>query len=201
MNSLLILIVISFITGTYCFTLKSSNNNIADKIWNNCNNDSIESDIKTLINGYTKRNRKFITGCFESKPIITNGVVPEWKKYSDFITKFTNNNSNRNYQIFKSNSNAFYNLSEYNGAKFFATASGEISGSDDKFIANVNEIAIYVLLFQKFRKFKFSVNGTGIINIIFQSDEYRIVQNENAAIAFQKKVPIPNVYKEILDIE
>jgi len=202
---LAILFIIRFTSGT-CFTFKSSNQNVANKIWNdlyNTNNidKSIENDIENLVNSYRKTKNKFRTGCFESKPVVTQGNVPEWTKYSNFITKFTNNSSNRNYQIFKSNSRVFYNLSEYNGNKFFATASGSLTGNNDNLLATVTEITIYVMLFQKYRKISFNVNGKGIINIIFESDQYRIVQNEKKAMAFQKKVPIPNEYKVLLNID
>lgn len=212
MTHLIISFLILYLASMHCcaFSIFPANNNkVTRTIWNLLNDNntlkpaislSIENDIDKLISSY-RPSSKFITGCFESVPYGNN--KPNWKQYSDIITKLTNNNSNKNYQIFNSNS-SFLNLSEYNGENMFATASGTYSKLDNsstpKFLATVTEISIYLHFLNQYRKFSFNVNGNGIINIIYQDSEFRIIQNEQQARAFQRKVTIPICYKKLLSL-
>jgi len=206
----LILLFLLLTISVECFFFKSKQQDSKiQKLWNKSLQEStvkVESsdEIEILIDAYKGNNEKFITGCYQAKPLITkNGDVPEWQKYSSFITQITKKNSNKNYQIFSSNSNKFFNLSEYNGNDFFATASGKYSKLENrKFMANVTEICIYFQFLQKLRKLSFNVNGNGIINIVYEDkDSYRIVKNEKGARALQKRIEIPVFYKELLKIE
>ena len=204
----IVLLIISHLVEGFTFSSLLNNKQQVSKIqklWNKSLQEStvkVNDEIEILIDSYKeKTNEKFITGCFEAKPLITNkGDVPEWQKYSSFITRIIKNKkSNKNYQIFSSNSNKFYNLSEYNGNDFFATASGTyIKLENRKFLASVTEICIYFQFLQKLRKLNFNVNGNGTINIVYEDKEFRIVQNEKGARAIQTKVAIPNVYKDLL---
>lgn len=211
MIHLIISFLILYLASVHCFSIFPANNNkVTRTIWNLLNDNntlkpaisiSIENDIDKLISSY-RPSSKFITGAFESVPY--GNKKPKWKQYSDIITKLTNNNSNKNYQIFNSNSSSFLNLSEYAGSNLFATASGTYSKLDNrgtsKFLATVTEISIYLHFLNQYRKFSFNVNGNGIINIIYQDSEFRIVQNEQQARAFQRKVPIPICYKKLLSL-
>jgi len=207
---MLFLLLLEYITSII-FNLKNNNNNKMklNKIWNLLDNElydntiTIENDIKSLLNKKIIIKDEYIKGCYESKTIGINNI-PEWKKYSNIITKLipNNNNNNKNYQIFSSSSNRFINLSEYNNQNFFATAIGTYKKSENsKFIANVTEICIYFNLLKKLNKIIINVNGNGIINIIYEGLSYRIVENEVGAKALQKKVLIPSFYKELLKID
>lgn len=212
MIHLIISFLILYLASVPCFAFSifpGNNNKVTRTIWNLLNDNntlkpaisiSIENDIDKLISSY-RPSSKFITGCFESVPY--GNKKPKWKQYSDIITKLTNNNSNKNYQIFNSNS-SFLNLSEYSGSNLFATASGTYSKLDNsstpKFLATVTEISIYLHFLNQYRKFSFNVNGNGIINIIYQDSEFRIIKNEQQASAFQRKVTIPVNYKNLLSL-
>ena len=210
---MLFLLLLEYITSII-FNLKNNNNNKMklNKIWNLLdtsnelyeNTITIENDIKSLLNKKIIIKDEYIKGCYESKTIGINNI-PEWKKYSNIITKLipnNNNNNNKNYQIFSSSSNRFINLSEYYNQNFFATAIGTYKKSENsKFIANVTEICIYFNLLKKLNKIIINVNGNGIINIIYEDNNYRIVENEFGAKALQKKVLISSFYKELLKID
>ena len=214
---LLLLLVILTNTRSILFNQKKSNNILKlNRIWNLLDTTEtydtivIEKDINSCIN----ENRltikdQYIRGCYESKTIGLNNI-PEWKKYSNVITKLipnnnnnNNNNNNKNYQIFSSKSNKFINLSEYNNQNFFATANGTYKKSDsnNKFIATVTEICIYINIFNKLNKLVINVNGSGIINIKYEDSEFRIVENEAGAKALQRKVLLSSFYKELLKID
>jgi len=205
---LYLLLSISHFVESFLFNSKQVSNKI-EKLWNESlmqQTVKVDDEIEILIDNYKGNiyNEKFIKGCYQAKPLITNnGDVPTWQKYSSFITQITKKNSNKNYQIFNSNSNKFFNLSEYNGNDFIATASGTYSKLENRtFMANVTEICIYIQFLQKLRKLSFNVNGNGIINIVYEDkDSYRIVKNEKGARAIQKKIDIPIFYKDLLKIQ
>lgn len=205
---LFLLLSISYFVESFLFNSKQVSK--IQKLWNKSLQQQtvkVDDEIETLIDNYKGDiyNEKFIKGCYQSKPLITNnGDVPTWQKYSSFIEQITKKSSNKNYQIFSSNSNKFFNLSEYNGNDFFATASGtynKLENRNDIAQANVTEICVYFQFLQKLRKLSFNVNGNGIINIVYEDkDSYRIVKNEKGARAIQKKVPVPRFYEDLLKI-
>ena len=203
---LLLSLSISYVVESFLFNSKQVIK--IQKLWNKSLQQQtveVDDEIEILIDNYKggTYNEKFLKGCYQAKPLITNnGDVPTWQKYSSFITQITKKSSNKNYQIFSSNSNKFFNLSEYNGNDFFATASGTYSKLENRtFMANVTNICIYFQFLQKLRKLSFNVNGNGIINIVYEDkDSYRIVKNEKGARAIQKKVELPIFYKDLLKI-
>jgi hypothetical protein len=131
---------------------------------------------------------------------------PNWQLYSEKLS--FGQQKNRNFQIFGGTDSArrFVNLSEYAGSSIYATAVGTYSflppeKEKAKAEANKNKAKATVTGVQlHFGKFvlKLNVKGDGIVNVLFNDGDIRILQGEDGARAIQQKVEIPLEYINLL---
>jgi hypothetical protein len=138
-----------------------------------------------------------ITGCWKVEKILP-GISPSWTKYSNLLG-FLNQNKNSNYQVFFEDG-SFYNLSEYLGQSLCATAEGRYEcvkmPHPSRLLAYIKRISIRVM--GKVIA-SFSVDGQGVITVLYLSEQLRVLESEEGACVIQSKTEIPNVYKYVKD--
>lgn len=133
---------------------------------------------------------KLVSGCWQVVKF-DETAAPAWTRYSKALSMLSKT-QNRNFQIFSTNG-SFVNLSEYNGEKFFATASGDytINKTEKRVVANVKSVKLIVgdrvLL-------TLPVTGQGLVRILYADDKFRVFGNENDALVLQTKVQCPKEY-------
>ena len=143
-----------------------------------------------------RNSKRDLSGCLQVLSTSIGAKEPAWTQYSKLLGALSQSR-NRNFQFFSKGNDKFMNLSEYVGSTFFATASGTYKQIGKlEFAAKVNRIDLH---FWKGKfKLRFSVDGEGVVKLIFDDNDIRVLVNEDAAYAAQKYVKAPKEYMAML---
>jgi len=139
---------------------------------------------------------KSLGGCCQ---VLGTTSSPAWTKYADVLGAL-GKQSNRNFQMFSTStgSSTFVNLSEYWGPRVFATASGTyLVGPGGHFVATVTRVTLHL----GGVKVRLGVQGEGVVRVLFDDEQLRVIENEAGARAIQRYVPVPVEYRAMLEEE
>jgi hypothetical protein len=142
---------------------------------------------------------KSLGGCCQ---VLGTTSSPAWTKYADVLGAL-GKQRNRNFQMFSSaegSTASFINLSEYWGAHVFATASGTyVAGQpgSGQFVATVTRVTLHL----GGMKVRLGVQGDGVVQVLFEDEQLRVIENEVGGRAVQRYVQVPAEYRTMLEEE